>query len=209
MYRELVACKGCGTEFEAHLRSRDYCCGLCSVYFRMASSWPLVSADYAVCPHCKEALSKAAYEAGMSREEFVKDHEGCRRAALDLGGRPDDCRCPECKARKGITTALPVPPSARKRRAASRYSKHRKFVLERDKLICQVCGLLTDPDARPSDDRYPTLDHIASIALYGGGDEPENLRTTHRWCNHMLGVDGYANEEAVRASARLRFAEKE
>ncbi|MEV4988452.1 HNH endonuclease [Pseudarthrobacter sp. LMD1-1-1.1] len=66
--------------------------------------------------------------------------------------------------------------------------------------------LPTDPEARPTDDRYPTLDHIESIGLFDGGDDPENLRTAHRWCNLMLGEDGYSNEEAVRVSARLRFA---
>lgn len=205
MYRELVVCKGCGTEFEAHLPSRVFCCGLCSVYFRMAASWPLISADYAVCPHCKEGLSQAAYEAGTSREKFVKNHEGCRKAALDLDGRPDDCRCPECKYRKGITTALPVAPSARKR-AGSGHSKHRRFVLERDNFVCQICGLPTDPNARQSDDRYPTLDHITSVAVFGRDDDPENLRTAHRWCNIMLGDGQYADDETVGAAARTRFA---
>ncbi|WP_420713969.1 HNH endonuclease [Arthrobacter sp. H14-L1] len=204
MFREQVTCKGCGTEFEAHHPSRTYCCGQCSVYFSMVSSGPLMSTDFAICPHCKEALSPGAYEAGTSRAEFVKNHEACRKAALDLGGRPDDCRCRECKARKGITTVLSVPPSARKR-GTGRHTKHRQFVLDRDRYVCQICGLPTDPQARPSDDLYPTLDHISSIALYGGDDEPDNLRTAHRWCNSMLGDDGFSREELVRESALVRF----
>lgn len=95
-------------------------------------------------------------------------------------------------------------PSRRKRQKRT-YRKHRQFVLDRDKYICQVCKLPTDPEARPLDDRYPTLDHISSIGFYGGDDEPENLRTAHRWCNLMLGEDGFASEELVRDAAQIKF----
>lgn len=198
MYREQLQCKGCGIEFEAHLRSRDYCSNLCGVFRRAAAGM------YARCLFCHSDFWKEPYEAGQSRAEFAKEHEVCRRAALDQGGRDDACRCVECKRRKGIIDALSVPPSAR-RRSGSRHSKHRKFVLDRDGYVCQICGLPTDPEARPSDDRYPTLDHISSIAFYGGDDEPDNLRTAHRWCNIMLGDDGFSREKLVRESAVIRF----
>lgn len=198
LYREQVICKGCGTEFEAHLKSRDYCCNMCSILRRAAGG------TLGTCMVCDSAYWPGPCEAGQSRAEFVKEHEPCRKNALDQNGRDDACRCGECKERKGITEALSVPPSARKRRV-SRHSKHRQFVLDRDGYVCQICGLPTDPGARPSDDRYPTLDHIESIALYGGDDEPENLRTAHRWCNIMLGDDGFQYEAAVRASAQLKF----
>lgn len=38
MYQEQVACKGCGTVFEAHTRTRDYCCDECRVLRRIAAS---------------------------------------------------------------------------------------------------------------------------------------------------------------------------
>lgn len=99
-----------------------------------------------------------------------------------------------------MTDVLPVPPSARKR-GSRRHGKHRTFVLERDNYVCQICGLPTDPDARHSDDRYPTLDHIASIGKFGRDDDPENLRTAHRWCNIMLGHGQYGDGETVGAAA--------
>jgi hypothetical protein len=200
MIREQVTCKGCGVVFESHHRGRDYCTTICRVIRSAAGG------AWGTCIVCNTAYRPGPYEAGKSRTDFVKEHEVCRRTLLDEGARPDDCRCVECKRRKGITTTLTVPPSVRKRRAASHHSKHRKFILERDNYICQVCGLPTDPEARPTDDRYPTLDHISSFAGYGGGDEPENLRTAHRWCNLMLGDNGFVVEESVRASARERFA---
>lgn len=179
--------------------SRDYCCNICSIFRRAAAGM------LGKCVVCQSDYWKESFEAGQSREEFSKEHESCRREALDREGRDDACRCIECKARKGITTTLSVSPSMR-RRQKRRYSKHRIFVLKRDAYVCQVCGLATDPAARPSDDKYPTLDHISSIAIYGGDDEPENLRTAHRWCNSMLGDDGFLREEAVRDAARARFS---
>lgn len=199
MIREQVTCKGCAVEFESHHRGRDYCSTICKVMRRAAA------ARLGTCWGCDAAYWPGPYEAGQSRPDFTKAHEACRRNLLDEKGRPDDCLCGECKSRKGITTALTVPPSARRRRAASRHSKHRKFVLTRDNYVCQICGLPTDPGARPNDDRYPTLDHISSIAAYGGGDEPENLRTAHRWCNTMLGDDGFGHEEQVCAVAQEKF----
>lgn len=200
MIREQVVCKGCGVEFESHHRGRDYCSTICKIMRRAAATMTLP-----VCWGCKAEYWPDAHEAGQSRADFAQEHQSCRRAFLDKAGRPDNCRCAECKRRKGITDVLSVPPSQRQRSAASRHSKHRKLVLERDAYVCQICGLPTDPAARPTDDRYPTLDHIESIALFGGGDDPGNLRTAHRWCNVMLGEDGYAREEEVRAVAQQKF----
>lgn len=156
------------------------------------------------CLICNSDYWKEPHAAGQTRPEFAKQHEACRRAILDREGRDDACRCVECKTRKGITNKLSVPPSRRKR-GVSGHSKHRKFVLDRDGYVCQICGLPTDPEARPSDDRYPTLDHISAIAWNGRDDDPENLRTAHRWCNIVLGDGNYVDEELVRASAHLKF----
>ncbi|MGO4230419.1 HNH endonuclease [Arthrobacter sp. YAF34] len=133
----------------------------------------------------------------------MKNHEGCRKAALDLGGRPDDCLCTDCKRRKGVTTVRSVPPSARNRQGRT-YAKHKLFVFERDDYICQICRLPTDPAARPSDDRYPTVDHIFPVAL-GGDDEVDNLRTAHRWCNIAVTDGASAYDDQVRELAQKKF----
>lgn len=61
-------------------------------------------------------------------------------------GRDDDCRCPDCTKRKGITEALPLPDAQRR---PTFHAKHRTIVLERDRYICQICYLPTDPDREP------------------------------------------------------------
>lgn len=199
MHREQVTCKGCKTLFEAHTRSRDYCCGECKLLRRMAS------AEMGTCYVC-QAVWTAAEAAGQPQTDFVEQHAACRKDALDRSGRPDDCLCAHCKRRKGVTTTLPIPPSVRKRRNGRTYSKHRRSVFERDNYTCQVCLLPTDPDGKPSDDRYPTLDHIFSVAL-GGDDDPGNLRTAHRWCNLALSSEGgLVYDDLVREAARRRFS---
>jgi hypothetical protein len=199
-----VICKGCGTQFESHQSSRIYCCKLCWFLLKSASL-SFTTGVLGTCQHCKSLLTREAYDSGVSVPDFLNEHEACRRALLDRGGRPDDCRCRECKKRKEITTALSVPPSARKRGART-HQKHREVVLERDEYMCQICFLPTDADARVQDDRYPTLDHILSVAL-GGDDEPDNLRTAHRWCNIMVGDAGLVNDELVRDAAQRKFRE--
>lgn len=200
MIREQVICKGCGVEFVSHSRSRDYCSTMCKLMRRAAAN------SLGTCLVCQATYWSGPREAAQSRADFAKEHEACRRALLDREGRSDNCRCAECKLRKGISDVLSVPPSAGKRGSSSGHSKHRRSVLARDSYVCQICGLPTDPNARPSDDKYPTLDHIASIATFGRDDDPENLRTAHRWCNIMLGDGLYADAETVGAAARTRFS---
>ncbi|MFJ6155762.1 HNH endonuclease [Pseudarthrobacter sp. NPDC092184] len=161
------------------------------------------------CLVCQGSYWDGPHAAGRTHEEFVADHETCRRTILDREGRPDDCLCRECKARKGVTTTQSVPPSARKRNKGRTYSKHRQLVFERDNFTCQVCLLPTDPGARPTDDQYPTLDHIFSLAL-GGDDDPDNLRTAHRWCNLALSSEGgLVYDQQVREAALRRFSSAE
>lgn len=116
-------------------------------------------------------------------------------------GRRDDCNCGDCKKRKGITRPEPLKP-ARRRRRPTKHSIHRQAVLERDRYMCQICGLATDPDASPSDDTYPSLDHIIGVWVYGD-DEQDNLRTAHRWCNSALTA---YSPERVKELALRRFA---
>lgn len=196
MYREQVTCKGCGTVFEAHTRTRDYCCGDCKFLRR------LTAAEMGKCYVCL-AVWNEAEAAGQPQSDFVTQHAACRKAMLDRDGRSDDCLCGDCKRRKGVTTVLSIPPSARKRRDRT-YTKHKKAVFERDDYVCQICQLPTDPGARPSDDRYPTLDHIWPVAL-GGDDEPDNLRTAHRWCNITLSDGGLGFDDLIREAAHKKF----
>lgn len=71
--------------------------------------------------------------------------------------------------------------------------------------MCQICEIPLDRQAPPFDDRAPAVDHIVRVTD-GGGDELDNLRSTHRWCNlrreHFL----FGEDDLVAEAARARFA---
>lgn len=74
----------------------------------------------------------------------------------------------------------------------------RRAIYERDSWSCHLCGESVDPSALPSSDWYPSLDHVIPRSM-GGPDDPENLKTAHRWCNTARGVKTV--EEFTRAVA--------
>lgn len=198
MYRAQVVCKGCAVTFESHQRARLFCCTSCNFTFRLAR--------LGRCRYCKAEVP-FEYKIGLGRNEsgtplgdFPAEHQTCRAQYLDEVGRDDDCLCVECKARKGITKSIPQ--SIAQRRPTT-HGKHRQAVLERDDFICQICDLPTDPDVGTTADQYPTLDHIIRV-VDGGGDDLDNLRTAHKWCNSALNVSLFG-EGWVRARAQDRF----
>lgn len=192
MIREQVTCKGCGVLFESHQRNRLYCTLRCRYGY--------LGALGGFCSPCKTRSGEMSLF-GVDQFGFAGEHEACRRELLDSAGRDDDCRCVDCKKRLGITVSAPKRPATSKRRVTSHH-KYRQLVLERDGYICQICGLPTDPTLRPADDRFPTLDHIIEVSD-GGLDEPDNLRTAHRWCNSAR--NGVFGEEWVAARAQEMF----
>ncbi len=91
------------------------------------------------------------------------------------------------------------------REVTPEFQRNRPIVLERDGWVCQICDIAIDRNALPFDDRAPAVDHIVRVTD-GGGDELDNLRATHRWCNlrrenYVLGED-----DLVAAAAQARFA---
>jgi 5-methylcytosine-specific restriction endonuclease McrA len=62
----------------------------------------------------------------------------------------------------------------------------RSAIYERDNGKCMICLEPTDANAHPQSDWYPTLDHVTPQSQ-GGTDDPDNLRTAHRWCNSVRG----------------------
>lgn len=55
-------------------------------------------------------------------------------------------------------------------------------IYERDDWTCYLCGYAVDRTAIVPDLEAPTLDHMVPVAS-GGGDEVENLKTAHFYCN--------------------------
>lgn len=65
------------------------------------------------------------------------------------------------------------------------WDRHTIYV--RDSWSCHLCYGRVDVSVPPMNGRYPTLDHVVPKSL-GGSDDPDNLRTAHRWCNSARGV---------------------
>lgn len=57
-----------------------------------------------------------------------------------------------------------------------------EFVYNRDKWICQICGIPVDTDVKYPHPHYPTLDHIIPL-IKGGWHREDNLQCTHLRCN--------------------------
>lgn len=197
-YRADVVCKGCGITFESHQRNRLYCCFSCNIDFRIAK--------LGQCSYCHEELPFEERifigndAPGTPLGDFPAKHQACRAKYLDEVGRDDDCRCAECKKRRGDTSSITGQDSNRR---PTFHGRHRQAVLERDNYVCQICGLPTDSTVSPADDRYPTLDHIVRV-VDGGDDEIDNLRNAHKWCNTTISATAYG-EDWVRQRARAKF----
>lgn len=55
-------------------------------------------------------------------------------------------------------------------------------IFERDKWLCQMCGVKTSKDLPHNHDRYPNLDHAIPLSK-GGEHAPDNLQCLCRRCN--------------------------
>lgn len=199
-------CAGCGVEYPTHLRNRKYCCDECRVLY--------VAARTGRCYGCDESLAMSPAERVLAHvtegweaisTAFATEHEGCRRKIVDKSGRPIGCSCARCRRARGDDAPrFQLAHQPRKRDVTAEFQRNRPIVLERDGWVCQICDIAIDREALPFDDRAPAVDHIIRVTD-GGGDELDNLRATHRWCNlrrehYLLGDD-----DLVATAARARF----
>ncbi len=177
------------------------------------------------CPVCSAEVGLVDPETGARRtpeecwqacNDFEPAHRICIRESLDSqeGEARLACRCKVCRRERGELLPQEEKPRARPEKSARKASRpgvgKRTLVLERDGWICQICGLPLDRDASVVDDLYPQIDHIWPVAL-GGGDELDNLRAAHRWCNwakwsNSFLDSGPRDDEDVRTAARYRYA---
>lgn len=139
------------------------------------------------CAECRKAKlgSMRAYIAKVIEREGISPRVKYRKTP--------DVFCAECGNRLrsggGGTPSGVTPRCLRCSRGRRRITPAvRLAVHERDGWLCQLCGELTEPDSDQKTPWYPTLDHIVAVSL-GGTDEPDNLRTAHRWCNGVRGVN--------------------
>lgn len=107
------------------------------------------------------------------KKPYVSCAECGERLRFGGGGAPEgvEPRCLKCsRGRRRVTADV------------------RLAVYERDRWACQLCDGATDPESPHNDPWHPTLDHITPVSM-GGDDDPRNLRTAHRWCNQVRGVN--------------------
>lgn len=200
-------CGGCGIEYPTHLRNRKYCCDECRLLYMAARTGRCYGCDGTLpLSHDERFLAHVTGKWEEISAGFARDHEDCRRKIIDESGRPVGCGCSRCKQARG--DAIPrvrLAPQSRSREVTSQFQKNRPIILERDGWVCQICAIPIDREALPFDDRAPAVDHIVRVTE-GGGDELDNLRATHRWCNlrreHFL----FGRDDLVAAAARARFA---
>lgn len=74
----------------------------------------------------------------------------------------------------------------------------RMALFARDSWTCQICSEPVDYAADYLSDWYPTIDHIVPRSK-GGGDEVDNLRTAHRWCNSVRGDLSFYTDADLQA----------
>jgi len=217
-----LTCHGCGVVFESHSRSVVYCCWECSFLNRLLRRlWPMR------CPVCSAEVGLIDPSTGVRRTpeeywqacfDFKPMHRICIRETLDSeeGEARLACRCKDCRRDRGELGPQDETPRRRPKDRAQRTSRpgagKRTLVLERDGWICQICGLPLDSAASVVDDLYPQVDHIWPVAM-GGGDELDNLRAAHRWCNWAKWSSSFLDsgprdDEDVRAAALSRYASR-
>lgn len=199
-----IPCRGCGVVFRDHRRSRAYCSDDCRLLYKAALLFRCccgVSREFEIVVSFSPA-DKLVHEADSRR--FASGHRACRIKYLESIGRELSCRCVLCDERSPAASKSNGSQRKLKRERSLVYRNHGPEVFERDNLVCQICLLPTDPRAHPSDDMYPTLDHVLQVR-WGGSDDLDNLRTAHRWCNikreHLWGDD-----QTIREQAEARFS---
>lgn len=207
-----VVCRGCEVTFFSHIAA-VYCSDDCSFLARCL----IATGECMFCHRKADQRPLLMLTLGMRNEydrishEFAREHAKCLRNHLEAEGRAPACRCRRCRRelerdRSGDTRPIKTTRSLSRDGSRARkggYQRHRDVVLERDEYLCSICGLPLDPNVDHLDDQYATLDHIIRVSE-GGGDEPDNLRAAHRWCNLARERD-LSTDEEIREVAISKF----
>lgn len=139
---------------------------------------------------------------------FAASHLGCRRRELDSSGRSVECPCMDCRRGRGEQIQQSDAPGRAARPGDAELRRNRGIVLERDSWICQICYLDISHEAYVHDDLAPTVDHIIP-RRDGGGDDLDNLRAVHRWCNIRREHPYFGGDQDIFYDARVRFGIKD
>ena len=155
-------CEWCNELFTSQTAEARWCSSSCQAA-AIRKTWPTCPVIYCTCAECG-AL-------------FVNPHEhptcsvGCADARAKSLKR-------DAKHRRRVLE-----------RGAFVESVSRRYIHERDRWTCHLCGEPVDREAVVPAALAPTLDHVIPLAA-GGTHERANVRTAHYRCNAIKG-DGY------------------
>lgn len=204
-----MTCHHCGTEFMGEIRQRRpgshehyYCSHRCySDYRRFKDRKHFVTTlDWRDCTKCD---SKFIYRHGRKKCKTCLDEKSHARFTAGLCA---ECRAPFVGKWHPLWPAKYCDDACAKRASRKEQRKkighcgthrqrarklgvayewvNRRQVFERDKYVCGICGLKTEPESPSCSPRYPTLDHILPMSL-GGGHTYANLQCACFECNWL------------------------
>lgn len=199
--RELV-CPSCGVSFFSHLVNRVYCSTACSTLLLFARHGTCICGAKAALPP-----DSFSWGGSLGRDDpFVAQHARCRLAEV-TNFRSTACQCVRCLKKRG--EYVKRKPSEGDRTLPRRQpipSEVRAQVSARDGSICRICDLPMRSDLGQHSDWAPEIDHIKPVFGQDGGNELDNLRLVHRWCNLARGMFGSVDDLTVAYEARSHFS---
>ena len=179
--REVRACETCGGEFGARVDAVKSGKGrFCST--RCANVARNRARGFAPRPPRKSEFRKRA-------ERVARDAARGTNGGGMVYVQGDCIVCSEAFMSPGLASRYCSRDCREKNRRGKSYGLtwlDRMALFDRDGWTCQICSEPVDYSSDPLSDWYPTVDHIVPRAK-GGGDEVENLRCAHRWCNSVRG----------------------
>jgi 5-methylcytosine-specific restriction endonuclease McrA len=148
----------------------------------------MIGRHAAVCSQvCRLRRLSHSDALARARRTYRRKHPGIWTA-----GRCIWCGDPFVVMRRGGSVCAKVDCRRRHQRwyseSAGRCRKFRAAVLERDGMVCYLCGQAIDPSLPGQHAFALTLDHVQPRTA-GGRDTLDNLRPAHRRCNSEKGDD--------------------
>lgn len=174
----LADCATCESRFAPTTRDQRFCGSICSRLWHQRN--------------------RVQMQGGMTAEDWQRVTRHCAHCARSFThASPKALYCNSTCSRQA---------AASRGRAANGSQwitrKRRLSIYERDAYTCWLCNDQVDMSADPKrSDWGPSLDHVIPRTL-GGGDEDDNLRLAHRWCNAIRGDASAVTDDMFTAAWR-------
>ena len=174
-------CQWCGADFETTKGQQKYCCKEC--LYEANKKQHRDEWKKAYIPRvfrCKECGIEFVTECGFPRSVFCSDicaniymrkqeHKTARHQAFTA----------ECKRKRDRIVG------------SSKETVEYEKVYERDKGVCQICGLPVSADKFIDESWGGSIDHVIPLSM-GGEHTIDNCQLAHRICNSLKCKDGEA-----------------